>query len=131
MALPFPSLLPAYKAFTITPGVPFGYPFQFIQGPPTSTLVVDLTGASAALEIVDGSGNSLLTLGSATSPSTGIYFGGIPNTPTNGIVTIVIDTADTTAITWKYARYSMTLTSNVFGLQNLLYGTFVVSGFTP
>lgn len=123
------------KPFVITPGVPFTYPFTYYQGPPTTYATVDMTGASSKLVITDGLNNVLLTLlsssSSAQSPPTGIYFGGQQQTPTNGIVTLVIDAPTTTAITWKYAKYDLTLTTNIFGLQRLMYGSFAISGSLP
>lgn len=123
--------LPVLKPFTITPGVPFDYSFTYYQGVPTSQLPVNLTSATAQLEIVDAQNNPLLTLNSGhTAPASGIYFGGLESDPTNGTIDVVISAVDS-EVAWQYARYEMVLTTTALGEQQLLYGTFAVVGFTP
>lgn len=124
-------MLPVLKPFTITPGVVFDYSFTYYQGVPTSQYPLDLTDATAQLEIEDAQGNILLTLNSGvTAPASGIYFGGQEQDPTNGTIDIVISSTDT-RVDWQYAKYEMVLTSLTLGQQQLLYGSFAVIGFTP
>lgn len=126
---------PALKTFTVNPGVTFDYSFIFYQGGPGSQLPVDLTNATAQLNIQDGFGIELLQLnnqtGAINTAFSGIYFGGQEGNPTNGTIDIVISAEDSTAITWRYARYVMTLTTTSLGQQEPLYGSFVVAGFAP
>jgi hypothetical protein len=127
-----PSFLPVQKNFEITKGVALIYPFQYYQGVPTTMRVVDLTSATATLTILSGAGATLLTVSNgATTPASGIYFGGVQNNPANGIVTIQISATDSAAITWKYAQYTLGLTTVAFGLQKLMYGTFAIAGSLP
>lgn len=127
-----PYIAAAFKQFTLTPGIPFDYPFVYYRGVPTTTLPVDLTGASATMVIFDGQNNTLLTLNStATYPASGVYLGGQSANYKSGLIDIVISQTDTSAITWRYANYSLNLTTTAFGLQKILYGTFVTTNFLP
>lgn len=127
-----PYIASAFKQFTLTPGIPFDYSFVYYRGVPTTTLPVDLTGASATMVIFDGQNNPLLTLSStATSPASGIYLGGPVANPKSGIIDIFINQTDSTAITWRYANYSLNLTTAAFGLQKILHGTFATTNFLP
>lgn len=126
---------PAFKTFTVEPSETFDYSFTFYQGAPGSQAAVDLTNASATLNIVDGFGLTLLELtnqaGVLNESQTGIYFGGQEGNPQNGIIDLVISETDTAAITWRYATYVLTVTTQSLGEQDVLYGSFVVAGFTP
>ena len=125
------SFLPVLKQYTFTPGFPFSYSFIYYQGVPTTAAVVDLTGASAQLVIASSTATILTINSGATMPATGIYFGGQENTPTNGIVEIYIDAADASAIPTPYTQYTLSLTTNAFGLQQVLYGSFASVGSLP
>lgn len=94
---------------------------------------MNLTGASASCALTSWNGlTTYQTLVSGATPGTsGIFFGGDESDPTNGIIDIVIVFTDTAAFTWKYARYNLALTTTVFGLQRLMYGSFAVVGSLP
>jgi hypothetical protein len=62
---------------------------------------------------------------------TGIYFGGTSVDPTNGIIGLMISSEDIDLIDWQYANYNLVLTTEIFGRQNLLRGSFAVVGFLP
>lgn len=125
--------LPVYKQFTVTKGVLFDYRFQYQQGVPGTSRLVDLTAATASCALTSWDGlTTYLTLVSGGSPSnSGLFFGGNQNDPTNGIIDIVIKQSDTAAFTFKYARYNLSLTTGTFGQQRLMYGQFAVVGFLP
>lgn len=124
---------PAVKRFEINPGLPFSYSFTFNQGSALSQYPVDLTNATGQLTIQDNIGNPTLVLSSTppVSGGTGIYFGGPSQTPSNGIIELLISSSDTSTITWQYGNYVLVLTTPEFGELPLMRGSFAVANFLP
>lgn len=127
-------ILPVLKPLTLTRGVTFDYRFQWLQGVPTSALAQPLAGYTAAMAITDWQGaTTYMTLHTgAVNGSSGIYFGGDQNDPSNGIIDIIIDSVDTATFAWPTARYNLSFTSpNGVTVTSLLYGQIVMFGFLP
>lgn len=123
-------LLPVLKNFSVAKGVGFDYRFQWNQGIPISDVPTNLSLYEGVLTISNYNGSmvySVLTSG-ATSGESGIFYGGASQTPSNGIIDIVIIEADTYALDFSTARYKfmMTPTANPTQPVWLMYGTFTV-----
>lgn len=82
----------------------------------------DLTGYTAELIIRDKpDGAALLTM---TTENDGINLG-----TTNGVIELVIEAADTAALTWQRGVFDLTITGGSNGdTTAILYGGFSVSG---
>ena len=122
-------ILPVLKNFTLAKGVGFSYPFQWNQGTPNSALPQNLTGYTASCPLTNYNGTTTYqTLASgATQGTSGIFFGGQTNDPTNGIITIVLIGSDITALPVTNARYKLWMTPPGPGQPIwLLYGVFTV-----
>lgn len=115
------SLDPAQQNFIIWQAATFLKNITFFQDA-AGTIPQNLTGYSAVMTIEDVvTDATLLTL--ATSPGTGITLGG-----TSGLITLRIDVATTTAITWTAAVYELLITSPAGITDPLLYGSIAVRG---
>jgi hypothetical protein len=126
-------VLPVLKNFTVTKGVTFSYPWQWLIGVVGSNTAQNLTGYTGTMAITDwNAATTYKTLVTGnTLPASGIYFGGQQQTPSNGIIDIVISATDTAAFTFATARYNLSVTAPDTTVTRLLYGTVVVDGSLP
>jgi hypothetical protein len=136
-------LLPVLKNFQVIPGETFDYRFQYNQGLPNSSTPINLTSMYAQLVIISPQGAAYLTLNSgAYGGTSGLFFGAPGNTPSNGVIDIIIIPVDSAAQTWKYAGYNMYISTSAIsgtilpgealpsGAYQVMYGTFSMIGYS-
>lgn len=113
-------MLPAKKNHKIWSGATFRYEFQYFTVTNGIKSPKNLTGYTGSLTIDDlVTDANLLTL---TDTSGGIIFGG-----TSGLVTILIPSSVTSALTWEQGKYQLLVTGPGSGdTDPLLYGRFTV-----
>jgi hypothetical protein len=112
------SLEPARLNFSVWKGATFQKRLTYHQGGSTST-PVDLTGYSAELKVIDGTGSTLLTL----TNSSGIVLGG-----TSGTIDLIVTDEATSAFSWRTGNYKLSLTTSDGRKDYLLFGNFSVKG---
>jgi hypothetical protein len=126
------SVLPAQKHFKLWLGVTFSYTWQYLTGNSSSSSPNDLAELTAALTLYNPTGDTVLTTytSGVSSGHSGIFYGGLDSDPTNGLVTFLIVSGDTAAITWKSCAYTFTFTdtSSPPIVTMPLTGTFAVLG---
>ena len=90
-------ILPSNHLFKFIPGVGFDFRFQYMSASSRSTYPVDLTNYTAQWTITDS--NQTYIYGMGVTGSSGVFFGGSPNTPSNGIIDLILTPAVTAVLT--------------------------------
>lgn len=103
-------IIAANHLLKYVPGVEFDFRFQYLAGPAGSTNPIDLSAYTATWTVTDVNG-SITTYGLGVAGHSGVFFGGSANTPTNGIIDLVLIANDTTALLGP-AEYQFVVTPN-------------------
>lgn len=104
------------------PGVEFDFRFQYLSSTVTGA-PVNLTGYDASWIVTDING-TIFTYGMGTTGSHGVFFGGTPATPTNGVIDLILLPIDTTNLLGP-ATYQFYLTPPGGTEIPLLYGNII------
>jgi hypothetical protein len=114
------SQLPAPKLLKVIKGATFDYTFQMLSGVVGNAESIDLTGNTGIWTIIPNNGNPIIYTTSASPGSSGVFFGGNTNDPTNGFIQLMITASDTTAIAWTTGTYTFSLSDG--GVVTVLLG---------
>jgi hypothetical protein len=119
-------ILPAPKYFRIVKNITFDYRFTYATGTSIEPAAIDLTGYIGSLVLTLSNGD-LITYTTGGSPGTsGVFFGGDNDDPTNGIIDLIITATDTGNIEWTQATYSFEIIDPLANVYLLLVGGFGV-----
>lgn len=126
-------IISAHHTFKVVRGATFDFRLQYRLGPQTSVVPVDLSPYSAQWTITSLDGNTIYNQfdNGGIIGTSGVFFGGDSNDPTNGIIDLVLTEFDTIDITWTQAAYWLTVRPPTLQVIPLLSGSMAVTGTLP
>ncbi len=116
-------IVPGNYLMEYIPGVQFDFRFQYMQGGSASNTPVNLTGYTPTWIVTNANG-SIYTYGLGSTNSSGVFFGGQTQTPTNGIIDLIL-TAIATENLPSPSQYQFYLAAPSSTPIPLLYGSLV------